>query len=159
MGVHLLFMFIGVLALAGCATTQQKVAPMNQVQNQVVDLEQRMEEQEKEIVDLKYEVKELSGKADIKDQPVVETSVPFPKAKAAPAVSVNDVDGMVRVAVAPADIQKALKGAGYYEGKIDGKIGQKTRSAVIEFQRSHNLKADGVIGQKTWSELKTYLTE
>ncbi len=161
MNVRLLFVLIGVVALAGCATTQAKVAPINQVQNQVVDLEQRMEEQEKEIVDLKYEVKEITGKLDDKQQPaVVEASAPSSSSvKSSSSASSNDVEGLIRVAVAPAEVQKALKGAGLYEGKIDGRIGPKTKAAVVEFQRKHNLKADGVIGQKTWSEMKQYITE
>ncbi|MEI6438088.1 MAG: peptidoglycan-binding protein [Candidatus Omnitrophota bacterium] len=162
MNARLLLVLVGAVALAGCATTQAKVAPINQVQNQVVDLEQRMEEQEKEIVDLKYEVKELSGKTEDKSQAtVVETSDSTPtKSKSKnSSVSANDMEGLIRVAVAPTEIQKALKGAGLYEGKIDGKIGSKTKAAVIEFQRKHNLKADGVIGQKTWSEMKQFLAE
>ncbi|MBF0594235.1 MAG: peptidoglycan-binding protein [Candidatus Omnitrophica bacterium] len=160
MNARLLLVVVGALALAGCATTAQpKVAPLNQVQNQVTDLEQRMEEQEKEIVDLKYEVKEISGKT-AKEAPVVETSSPsVASVKSGSAASTNDVEGLIRVAVSPSEIQKALKGAGLYEGKIDGKIGSRTKAAVIEFQKKHNLKADGVIGQKTWSEMKTYLTE
>jgi peptidoglycan hydrolase-like protein with peptidoglycan-binding domain len=55
------------------------------------------------------------------------------------------------------EVQKALKNAGVYDGKIDGKVGPRTKNAVVEFQRQHSLKADGVIGQKTWSVLKTYL--
>ena len=160
MTLRLLLVMFGALALTGCATTQQKGVSVNQVQNQVVDLEQRMEDQEKEIVDLKYEVKELTGKLDAKEQMVIETSsVPVEVKATAPSVSVNDVEGIIRVAVAPSEVQKALKGAGLYEGKIDGKIGAKTKAAVVEFQKQHNLKADGMIGQKTWTELKAYLNQ
>ncbi|MBF0486340.1 MAG: peptidoglycan-binding protein [Candidatus Omnitrophica bacterium] len=66
---------------------------------------------------------------------------------------------ILKVNISGTDLQKALKGAGVYEGKIDGKIGAKTKAAVIEFQKAHNLKGDGVVGQKTWNELKQYLTE
>ncbi|MBF0387161.1 MAG: peptidoglycan-binding protein [Candidatus Omnitrophica bacterium] len=160
MNFRLMLVLVGVVGLAGCAGTQAKVAPINQVQNQVVDLEQRMEEQEKEIVDLKYELKEVSGKLASRESTIVETSEPaVASVKSSAATSANDVEGLIRVAVASTEIQKALKGAGLYEGKIDGKIGPKTKAAVIEFQKKHNLKADGVIGQKTWSEMKTYLTE
>lgn len=160
MNARLLFVLVGVLALGGCATAQTKVAPINQVQNQVVDLEQRMEEQEKEIVDLKYEVKELTGKLDDKQQPVVvETSAPASSVKSSASASANDMEGLIRVAVAPSEVQKALKGAGLYEGKLDGKIGSRTKAAIMEFQKKHNLKADGVVGQKTWSEMKPFITE
>ena len=159
MNASLLVVVIGIFALAGCATTQQKVEPVNQVQNQVVDLEQRMEEQEKEIVDLKYEVKSITGKVESKDQPVVETSPVHAERKSQSAVSAGDFENIIKVSASASEIQKALKGAGLYEGKIDGKLGSKTKAAVVEFQKKHNLRSDGVIGQKTWNELKTYLTE
>ena len=56
-----------------------------------------------------------------------------------------------------ADIQRALKGAGYYDGEVDGKIGPATRDAIRAFQRDNKLKADGVCGRKTWELLKTHL--
>ncbi len=57
------------------------------------------------------------------------------------------------------DIQKALANAGLYTGPIDGKIGPKTKSAIIEFQKSKGLKADGKVGSKTWAELEKHLTQ
>ena len=56
-------------------------------------------------------------------------------------------------------IQKALKSAGFYQGAVDGKIGAKTKSAIIKFQQAHNLKADGVVGKRTSMELNKYLSE
>ena len=55
-----------------------------------------------------------------------------------------------------AEIQQALKGAGYYTGSIDGKIGPSTREAAKSFQRDNGLDADGVIGRRTWAKLKAY---
>ena len=55
------------------------------------------------------------------------------------------------------EIQKALKAAGLYEGAIDGKIGQKTKKAIEEFQKSKGLKVDGKVGPKTWAEMEKYL--
>ncbi|MFZ2603185.1 MAG: peptidoglycan-binding domain-containing protein [Candidatus Omnitrophota bacterium] len=54
-------------------------------------------------------------------------------------------------------IQQALKKAGFYTGKIDGKIGSKTKEAIIKFQKAHGLKADGVVGKRTSAELNKYL--
>jgi murein L,D-transpeptidase YcbB/YkuD len=152
--------FVAALALAGCATTQPKVTPIDQVQSKVGDLEQRMEDQEKEIVDLKYEVKELSGKLDAKNTVEVETSALTPaSAKSAePKSYVVETGNIIKVAATGIEVQTALKNAGVYDGKIDGKVGPRTKTAVVEFQRQHSLKADGVIGQKTWSVMKTYLT-
>jgi peptidoglycan hydrolase-like protein with peptidoglycan-binding domain len=55
------------------------------------------------------------------------------------------------------DIQAALKNAGFYEGKIDGIFGPKTKKAIEEFQAKNNLKVDGKVGPKTWSMLSAYL--
>jgi peptidoglycan hydrolase-like protein with peptidoglycan-binding domain len=56
------------------------------------------------------------------------------------------------------DIQSALKGAGYYQGSVDGKIGPGTKDAIKAFQRDHGLNSDGVVGRQTWEKLKTYLS-
>ena len=56
------------------------------------------------------------------------------------------------------DIQTALKAAGFYTGNVDGKIGPKTKKAIVEFQKAKGLKADGRVGPKTWIELEKYLT-
>lgn len=54
-------------------------------------------------------------------------------------------------------IQRALKNANFYKGEIDGKIGPKTKEAIIKFQKAHGLKADGLVGKKTSTELRNYL--
>lgn len=59
--------------------------------------------------------------------------------------------------LSPRQIQKALKNAGYYKGTIDGKIGPKTKEAILKFQRAKGLKADGVVGKKTSAALNKYL--
>lgn len=56
------------------------------------------------------------------------------------------------------DIQKALKGAGYYKGSIDGKIGPSTKDALKSFQQDNGLQPDGVCGRRTWDKLKVYLS-
>ena len=53
-------------------------------------------------------------------------------------------------------IQTALKNAGYYMDAIDGKIGAKTKEAIIAFQTDHGLKVDGKVGAMTWAKLKEY---
>jgi len=54
-------------------------------------------------------------------------------------------------------IQKILNKAGFDPGPNDGKLGQKTKKAVLRFQESHLLKVDGKIGYQTLKELATYL--
>ncbi|MDD5108192.1 MAG: peptidoglycan-binding domain-containing protein [Candidatus Omnitrophica bacterium] len=65
----------------------------------------------------------------------------------------------VPVNLSAKQIQRALKSAGFYQGAVDGKIGPKTKSAIIKFQKAHNLKADGVVGKRTSMELNKYLSE
>lgn len=36
----------------------------------------------------------------------------------------------------------------------DGIFGDKTRAAVIEYQRAHNLTPDGIVGARTWAVLR-----
>ena len=57
------------------------------------------------------------------------------------------------------EIQTALKAAGFYAGNIDGKVGPKTKKAIIEFQKAKGLKADGKVGPKTWAELEKSLKQ
>ena len=54
------------------------------------------------------------------------------------------------------DIQQALKNGNFYQGKVDGVLGPKTRKAVESFQTQNNLKVDGKVGPLTWQKLKTY---
>ena len=153
------FSLIAVLALAlsGCATT--KTPQVDQLQAQVMDMQQRMEEQEKEIVDLKYEVKEMAGR--IVDDDIGTADVTYPKTPVVVKVEAVKTEpkvfDIIRVGVSARELQKALKAAGVYAGKVDGKVGAVTKAAVVEFQKAHSLKADGIVGQKTWNELKVYL--
>ncbi|MBN1913748.1 MAG: peptidoglycan-binding protein [Candidatus Omnitrophica bacterium] len=57
----------------------------------------------------------------------------------------------------PKEIQSALKNAGYYSGRIDGKIGPVSKKAIEAFQKAKGLKADGKVGPKTWAVLSGYL--
>lgn len=47
------------------------------------------------------------------------------------------------------DVQRALKKKGYYNGPIDGRAGDKTRSGVREFQQDEDLPATGRINAAT----------
>jgi len=57
------------------------------------------------------------------------------------------------------EIQTALKNAGFYTGKVDGKVGAKTKAAVEEFQKANGLKVDGKVGPKTWQSLGQHLNQ
>lgn len=156
--LRLLCVFILALAISGCATTQNKTQN-EQLESRVTELEKKLEAKDAEIVDLQYEVKDLSGKVDT-SKPSGSDQTAEPSAQSSEEVktsSVSDSSSIIRVKVAPERVQTALKAAGVYTGRVDGKIGAATKAAIIEFQKSHGLKADGVLGKKTWEELKAYL--
>ncbi len=50
-------------------------------------------------------------------------------------------------------VQKQLTALGYNPGPADGLYGEKTRQAVIAFQKKEGLTADGVVGAKTKAKL------
>ncbi|WP_308639303.1 spore cortex-lytic enzyme [Paenibacillus silvisoli] len=58
------------------------------------------------------------------------------------------------------ELQGRLKALGYFDGKIDGVFGTKTKNAVTWFQWKFGMKADGVVGAKTklklWEATKNW---
>ncbi|MBI4309507.1 MAG: peptidoglycan-binding protein, partial [Candidatus Omnitrophica bacterium] len=116
----------------------------------------KLEEKDSEIVDLQYEVKDLAGKVSANSAAPLSSGAESSAADPAP-VSAKGGDDIIRVRASAEKVQTALKNAGFYTGKVDGKIGAGTKAAIIEFQRSNGLAADGVVGRKTWEALKKNL--
>jgi len=159
--IRLLSIIILAIAVSGCASTQMK-NQNEQIESRVTDLEKNLQAKDAEIVDLQYQVKDLSSKVEASkpaegDQAAPEAALPDQSSDAVSTPEVSNNVEIVRVKVNPEKIQRALKSAGVYTGPVDGKIGSGTKEAIVEFQKSHGLKADGVLGRKTWEELKTYL--
>ena len=50
--------------------------------------------------------------------------------------------------------QNLLKQQGFYTASVNGVFDNKTRSAVMKFQKSKGLRADGMIGRRTMASLK-----
>ncbi|MEH2255135.1 peptidoglycan-binding domain-containing protein [Nostoc sp.] len=50
--------------------------------------------------------------------------------------------------------QNSLKQQGFYTASVNGVFDNKTRTAVIKFQKSKGLRADGIIGHRTLAALK-----
>ncbi|MBN3886166.1 MAG: peptidoglycan-binding domain-containing protein [Nostoc sp.] len=50
--------------------------------------------------------------------------------------------------------QSSLKQQGFYTANVNGVFDNKTRAAVIKFQKSKGLRADGIIGHRTLAALK-----
>lgn len=63
------------------------------------------------------------------------------------------------IQLTPKQIQRALKSAGFYQGPIDGKIGNKTKEAIVKFQKTKGFKADGIVGKRTSEALRKYLSQ
>ncbi len=121
----------GIFVLSGCATMSKNDELSNQgLRNKISALEAQLSEKDNEINSLK------------------ESSVKSEQVQNAGEVKQR---GNVR------QIQTALKNAGYFRGEVDGKMGQKTRLAIREFQKANNLNADGRVGKNTWMVLKEYL--
>ena len=57
------------------------------------------------------------------------------------------------------EMQLALKRAGFDPGAIDGKMGAKTKRALMAFQKSKGLAVSGILDDKTAKELEEYLTD
>ena len=142
--------------MAGCATTGAK-NQQEQLQTRITELEKKVEEKDSEVVDLQYQVKDLSSKVNSKDSS--DTSVSQQVEESVKSSSKSSSDDIIRVNVSTTDIQSALKSAGVYSGKIDGKVGSGTKAAIMEFQQQHHLTADGILGKRTWKLLKSYLKE
>lgn len=49
--------------------------------------------------------------------------------------------------------QTKLKSLGFYKAAIDGRYGDLTTAAVINYQKSKKLTVDGCIGDQTWNSL------
>ena len=67
----------------------------------------------------------------------------IPPARAATVLEVGSSGDAVR------QVQQKLIQWGYLSGSADGRYGEKTRAAVLDFQRKNGLSADGRVGPAT----------
>lgn len=144
-------MVVGLLTLAGCATTQQRNPEMTNLEMRVGQLEQQVHQKDSQIQSLEDEVKTLSYEVD-----KLRTQAKEQKVQKSAEAS-EDKNNIIRVQAAVDQVQTALKNSGHYQGKIDGKAGAQTQTAISAFQQDKGLKVDGVVGQQTWDKLQKYL--
>ena len=149
--------FLLVSSLVGCATAQ-KPTSVNQLQIRMVQVENRLDERDQDITEIKYAVEELV----VSVEKLTDLGIPVSKSSkttpvSSPKTSGFDAQQILRVPVTPQEVQTALKSSGYYDGAIDGKLGSGSQKAIKAFQKDHDLESDGIIGKKTWTELKNYL--
>lgn len=164
-----------VFVLSGCfggSKTTRGTGLMNQLQLRVINLERKVEEKDREIVDLKFQVKELSSRLDsdldmvgsdegivMVREPVVRKTSETTSSSVKPMKAKSDKGNIIRVPVDVKKIQSALKNAGYYKGRIDGVVGSGTKASIVQFQKNHGLVSDGIVGKKTWREMELYLDQ
>ncbi|MFH0876794.1 MAG: peptidoglycan-binding domain-containing protein [Candidatus Omnitrophota bacterium] len=118
------------MALVGCSTTRSGSG--SSLENRVQTLESRVQALESD---------ETASSAD--------TTISTARSISSSSVTVETMSKK--------DIQTALKNAGYYDGSIDGKIGPKSRTAIMDFQKDMGLKIDGITGRQTKEKLLKYL--
>lgn len=125
--------FILILCSAGCVTfTRSRDTQIQELKTQITVLEAQLEASEMEIASLKNR-------------------------QASNALMPTKPLGEIDLNITPRNIQSALMNAGYDPGKIDGKLGSRTKEAVKAFQKENALKVDGKVGKETWNILKGYL--
>ncbi len=149
-----LFLIITLMAsgwlASGCVTlrSQQKDAlldEVNQLSLKVRSLEQENMEHQQVIGRLEADVADIKSKQEAQNKLLLE--------------QVAKTTAESQIKLTNKNIQKALQAAGYDIGSIDGKIGAKTREAIMAFQKSNGLNSDGIVGGTTWEKLKTRLAE
>lgn len=55
------------------------------------------------------------------------------------------------------ELQNALNKLGFNCGKVDGKYGEKTKTAVKQFQKKYKLTVDGVFGKKSFAKIQNLI--
>ncbi len=149
-------MVSGLLA-SGCVTlrSQQKDTlfdEVNQLSLKVRSLEQENQSLQQENLEHQQVIGRLEADvADIKSKQEAQNKLLLEQ------VAKTTVESQIKLT--NKNIQKALQAAGYDIGTIDGKIGSKTREAIMAFQKSNGLNSDGIVGGTTWEKLKTRLAE
>lgn len=164
----LIFIVLGLFftTLSGCTTTRSvERDEIDRLRARVLQLESEVEIRDKkqreaeDELERAYESKQsLEDKFDAQAKEFAEAEkekIALPELEEKEPVAPKN-EGMSHVAAR--QIQTALYNAGYDPGPIDGKLGNKTRLAVKEFQKDNGLKPDGVVGNQTWSKLGKYLT-
>ncbi len=139
----LALLVLSTFLMTGCATAsfrarRAEAAKATSVDPQVTALQSELQAKDQQIQDLQYQL---------------EQSRQNPQANF--TASSKGKSSKIRVSgVSVSDVQSALTKAGFDPGKVDGKMGKKTKAAIKAFQRSQNLTPDGVVGEKTWKTLQ-----
>ncbi len=127
--LNLFGIFFLILAVSGCVTT-----PVVNYSGEHQQLKTQVNSLEEQLFRLKQENSQL--KAQLQKQEAGKKEVRMPSA---------------------AEIQTALKKAGFYKGVVDGQIGTQTKESIKKFQEANKINPDGVVGSRTWAAMSKYL--
>ena len=131
----------GVVApLAGCGAA----ARVQGLEQEVAELKARVSSLEGTLGRHEESLREL---VEVKAEPLVEPAAYVPQG---PPRRTPPNKPRVR------HVQECLRNAGFSPGRIDGKLGPRTKRAIKGFQKANGLKCDSVVGTRTWSKLKWY---
>ena len=146
--IAIVFLGLLVVASAGCISKKQHERQVSTLQGQVGALQSEASRLDAELKANQAAVLAAQARSQVSERTEA-------------ASTSNEGAGLYRTPsgfeLQGADIQKALKSAGFYDGEIDGKIGPDSREALRRFQRDNGMTVDGVCGRLTWAKLKTYL--
>jgi len=137
-----------VMMASGCAA-QRSAQELNRLKSNVSLLDQRVSQLERASL-----TQPASSTAEWPSAAQPQTPAGISVAGAPVTVSPGSSAAILKPSTR--EIQQALKNAGFYQGSVDGKLGPKTREAIREFQRVHQLKVDGLVGKQTWEKLAPY---
>lgn len=140
---------VAVFFISGCETVPKKF------REEVSGMKSRLENLESKVEGVEAKQQEVERSAGEQAQALEELRIAKDRESMAKSnVSVKPRDLTTRSRIK--DIQRYLKNAGFYTGKINGVKTKRTRKAIREFQKANGLRADGVVGPKTWELLSKY---
>ena len=76
-------------------------------------------------------------------------------AKADPTNTTSQAEANLPSSSTVMNLQKLLADRGFYNGAVDGVMGNQTRAAIVSAQRTYNLTADGIAGSQTLAALES----
>lgn len=156
------FSFLLSISFSGCTTMNQSSGQSKLLQQRVVELERELARKDQELANLRYdsgnyEVGTSNFQEIVFDEKLLKEFEESDPVKITKSSKQECSSSDKYVKKTSYNIQRALKYAGCYSGRIDGKIGKYTKRAIRNFQRQKGLKVDGIVGKRTWSALKCYL--
>ena len=148
---YAVMVFLAIFVVSGCGTVPKKYKEeVSGIKSRVDTLESRVDSVESKQSDVDRMASEQAMKME-----ELETA----RARRSGTSNISVKPRSVKTRAKTRTIQTCLKNAGFYEGKIDGIKGKKTRKAIRDFQKTNGLVADGVVGPKTWELLRGYASD